>query len=201
MDSFNPTAGLGRAKELPQLDAKPSMPPRKYRINERCNRSCSLNLAKHPPRIASLIHSWYEDGWNNFNIRAKAAMLDTTISDGAIARHRRNHLEVVDVDEADIPEEVSKTDGEKLSDVQILDRIVAQGARNLSSKAVKVSPEMLMRAMELKYKLTQGSVMEDTFAAIGKAMSGENPMAVQGAEETEQQFSDSAPEVSDERSG
>ena len=197
--SPNPTAGQGRAAELTLQTPKPTLPPRKFRILDKCQRSCTLNVANHSPRTASLIHAWYEEGWNNFGIMAKAALLDTKLSHGSVARHRANHLEVIDPDE--VEEEVSESENQKLSDVQILDRIIRQGSKQLNSKGAKISPEMTMRAMELKYKLTQGSVMEDTFAAIARAMGGENPAAAQSEEETAQQFSDAAPEAGPDGGG
>lgn len=158
-----------------------------------------MHPSRHPDKVAALIHRWFEEGWNNWSIIHKAQAVDVKLSHGAIGRHRRNHLEVIDPDLGPEPEE-SEAETQKLSDIEILDRVIRQGAKRLSGKNVQVSPEMTMRAMELKYKLTQGSVMEDTFNAIARAMGGgvENPRAAQSSDETDQGLSDSAPEARDD---
>lgn len=193
-DSPNPNAGLGRARDMGRPnDLKPTMMARHLRV-EGCKAACTLNATRYPPRVGDAIHKWYEDGFNNYAIIAKASLLDVNISHGAVARHRANHLVVYDpADEAPIPE--GESEGEAISDIDALSRLISEGSRNFGRKGIKISPELWLRAMELKYKLTQGSVMADTFDAIGREMDGETPDAAESTDEQAQVHSDAAPEI------
>lgn len=194
-DSF-PNQALRQAKRAPTAEPKaPTMPARRFAIQS-CARTCSLNVAKFTPRVAAMVHSWFEQGFNNYDIAAKAAVLDYKLSHGAISRHRANHLVVVDEFE-DITE-TSETDTAKMSDIDVLERIIKSGSRQLAQHGAKISPEMTMRAMELKYKLTQGSVLGDFMSAIAAtmedpaALGAENPSAAASADEQGQVGEDAA---------
>lgn len=181
----------GKADELPapKVLNNPTMKPRKFQI-DKCQKGCTLNEARYPARVAALLHSWFEAGYNNYDIIAKLGILGYKVSHGACARHRKNHLIVVD--ELDDITETSETDTARLSDLDVLERIIKGGARQLAQHGAKISPEMTMRAMELKYKLTQGSVLGDFMSAIAAAMDGdepgpvENPEALAAADEQQQ---------------
>lgn len=153
--------------------------PAKYEL-QRCSMGCSLNPHKLPGELGKLVHEWFEEARNDDEIHElalRAAQIN--LSTGAISRHRRNHL--VKVWEQDIkvfsPEDEVESD--KQSHVGILELMIQRGAQNLPTG--RISPDLLLKAMDMHYKLTQGSAMDNTLQAIAKAMSGtqdeEMPMA------------------------
>ena len=139
--------------------------PRRFEISSNCRRPCSLNEANLPGRSADLIHSWYEAGDNNAKIVERAQLINVKISEGAVGRHRANHLIPVDKleDPTDLPDE-------KVNELELLDSIISRGAKDLRLKTAKVTAEQALRAIELKFKLTQGSVLDDFMHAIGATM-------------------------------
>lgn len=166
---------------------KPHLRPRKWRIIG-CPRSCSLNEITLPGAAALQVHSWFEEGHSNneIAIRLKAGF-DYSISDSAVARHRRKHLVPEDhlvelrqrnhqkmpgyrpSDSTVLPDREKKS-GKKASDLDLLDAMIAKGAETIHSPTVRVSSEQMLRAIELRYKLTQGSAFQDFFTAIGASM-------------------------------
>ena len=139
--------------------------PRQFEISSNCKRVCSINEANLPGRSADLIHGWYEAGDNNQTIVERAALINVKISEGAVGRHRANHL--IPVDKLEDPTE--GTD-EKVNELELLDSIISRGAKDLRLKTAKVTAEQALRAIELKFKLTQGSVIDDFMKAIGGTM-------------------------------
>ena len=149
-------------------------PPRKYVVRN-CNRRCTVNVQNLPGRVGELVHGWYQDGNNDYEIIRKAAVLEVKLSHGAVSRHRKNHLVPWD----QLEENVGKIDpiaGEsngdspispRVSDLEVVERIIAAGADSIAIRGMKISPEMTLRAIEMKYRLTQGSVFEGFLGAIG----------------------------------
>lgn len=130
--------------------------PRKFVLTDRCSGICSLNPRNLPGGMAQLLHGWYEAGDNDKVISKKADEVGHHLSQGAISRHRAKHLEPADhVIDIDGPGEARD-----LSDLDVLERIITKGATQIKASGVKISPEMTLKAMELKYKLTQGNVFE-----------------------------------------
>ena len=158
--------------------------PRRFEISANCKRICSLNAANLPGRSADLIHGWYEAGDNNAKIVERATLINVKISEGAVGRHRANHL--IPVDQLEDP-----TDGpdEKVNELELLDAIISRGAKDLRLKTAKVTAEQALKAIDLKFKLTQGSVLDDFLAAIGGTMDdeldalGESPNAMAAPDE------------------
>jgi hypothetical protein len=157
----------------------------RYIVNDKCRRSCTLNQINLPGDLAGAVHSMYEAGANREAIRTYLAERKVTVSDGAIGRHKGNHL--------DPAVEDGTTPGEKKSHLAILEQIIQKGGSTLDVSSTRISPEMLMKAIEMHHKLTEGSVWEDFLSAIGAmgdAMAAEGgpetPDAVQSADEQEQ---------------
>jgi hypothetical protein len=149
--------------------------PRKYRVDN-CSVACSLNPRMLPAGAYDAIHRWVELGSNNETVVANALSIGVTITERSLARHKRNHMVPEDHltqlgnDEVILdPPEPGQAPGAKLSDLQILDKIIQAGAKQLGTQSVRISPEMTMKAMELRLKITNGSVFDDFMSAVGKA--------------------------------
>lgn len=161
-----------------------------------CSRKCSLNEINMPGGMAALIHSWYEEGFVDREIEEKSAAYGHRISQGASERHRRNHLipadHLVELEgKAHRPTDPTALPERKVSDIDLLDAMIAKGAQTVHQSHVKITSEQLLRAIELKHKLTQGSAFADFFSAIGAAMeetmpTGDTPDAAASAEEQAQ---------------
>jgi len=163
------------------------MGPRKYRLGT-CHFACKLNERNLPTGAAEVIHGWIEQGKNYEFVAAEAAEHNWPIpARSGFYNHKNNHL---------IPEDQMTEIGElpvegaPLSDIQILERIIGAGASQLGGKTVRISPEMTMKAIELKIRLTQGNVMDNFLSAVDKAMGEEvaddGDPAVRGEDEAAQ---------------
>lgn len=165
--------------------------PASYRVSSSCTRACTLNEYNLPPGSYPEIHAMYEAGMAEEPMSAKIEEAwNHHLSYGAIKRHRLKHLERATAGVAPSPNARTVRTTKKVTDLDLLDLMIQKGADVLESPNVKISPEQLLRAMELRLKLTQGSVFQDFFDAIG-AVSGEmaaevNPEATASAEEQAQ---------------
>jgi len=179
--------------------------PTKYRVDG-CHSLCGINPRNLPAGLADLIHSWYEMGDNKVVLERKSVEFGHHISQGSFANHKRKHMVREDqfTPIADLGGDPELDSDEKLTDLQILDRIIQAGAKGLNSRSVRITPDMTLKAMELRLKLTQGSVHDDFMSAVAKAMGGggdpeppapENPDAQTGDEEQAQA---GAPDVDSE---
>lgn len=161
----------------------------RYAVNAKCQRNCTLNAINLPGETAEAVHQLYESGANREKIRLYLAEHAVRVSDGAIGRHKTNHLEAL------VESAPGGSTGKK-THLQILEEIIAKGGDTLSMQSVRISPEMTMKAIEMHHKLTEGSVWEDFLSAIG-AMGDEvseggpeNPDAQTSADEQAQGDSD-----------
>lgn len=152
--------------------------PQKFRL-EGCGKLCSLNPEKFPGQLGQTIHEFYEAGDNDQTIVEKARLLGAKVSNGAVGRHRANHLipELTRIDKlliskGQMPESNTRPNepAPKVDDLTVLEQIISKGAQGIDLSTVRISPEMTIRAIELKYKLTQGSAFEGFLAAIGGTM-------------------------------
>lgn len=149
--------------------------PREFVVTERCTRACSLSEWALPGNAFGIVHTWFEQGHNNKVIHERSVAAGFPLSEGAIGRHRGRHLVPKDQMHS-VGELIKQADGEpeeQLSDLEILERLIQTGSKSLADKKVRVSPEMLMKAMELKYKLTQGNVFQGFLDAVNEAMAAE----------------------------
>lgn len=187
-----------------QAPAKGRLPwnklkPREYVVTERCTRACSVSEWSLPGNAFAITHGWYEQGLNNKEMHAKSVEAGWPLSEGALGRHRGKHLAPKDQMHTvgELIEQANGAPEQVLSDLEILERLIQTGSKSLADKKVRVSPEMLMKAMELKYKLTQGNVFQGFLDAVNEAMAvepevgaPESPEAVAATDEQAQ----SAPE-------
>ena len=158
----------------------------KFVLNN-CTLACSINPANLPNNMGALVHAWFEAGDSNVKMIEKAAALDVKLSNGSLGRHRQRHL--VRSDGAfNQPLKAS----EKKTDLEVLEIIIGRGSQQVDLATTKISAEQLLRAIELKHKLTEGSVFESLFGALVEegdaAFAGgpESPEAVASAEEQAQ---------------
>lgn len=151
----------------------PPRKPRKYKV-EACSVQCTLNPHHFPAGGYDAIHAWYEQGLSMDQIQSNAKVMGWEVTTRALYRHMQNHM---------VPVEHLTHFGEnkdpvildpdapvgKMSDLDILDKIIQAGSKQLSQQSVRITPEMTMKAMELRLKLTQGSVFDDFLSAVGAA--------------------------------
>lgn len=130
-----------------------------------CIRTCTLNASHYAPEVADEIHRALEDGQSRDEIRALIQKLDgRNISTGAIGRHKSNHLHEVTTPP---PKGKRIAPGKRKSDLEILDAFIQRGAMSVDLSTFTVTGEQLLKAIDLKQRLTQGSVFEDFYKAIG----------------------------------
>lgn len=141
--------------------------PAKYEVHG-CTYKCSVSEVQLGAELAKTFHGWYEQGLNDRDIGQRSDQVGHHVSYGALGRHRANHLvRIPTVGEAD-PLAVEPL--EKVDHIAVLEQIIAIGASKIP--AAKMTPDVVLKAMELHYKYTQGRALEDTFAAISAAMAG-----------------------------
>lgn len=163
--------------------------PARYEILN-CTRACSLNASNLPAGMGEAVHSWFESGDNDRTISAKSDAIGHHLSQGAIGRHRSKHLFKTNTGPVLKPQDPSK----RKSDLEILDQIIGRGSDMVDLATFRITAEQLLRAIELKQKLTQGSLFQDFFGAIEEESdriaaaeaNKENPEAVESEEEQAQ---------------
>jgi len=111
-----------------------------------------------------MILEWYGSALNDKKMEIRAREAGMNITYGSFGRHRRLHL--TEADSIEMDESLAE-----LGDVEALDEILKQGQKNIRNW--RVTPSEYFKAMELKYKLTQGSTMDAMYAAMAKAGSDE----------------------------
>jgi hypothetical protein len=150
--------------------------PAKFRATD-CHTLCASNPRNLPAGLPDLLHGWFEAGDNNETIHRKLKEFGHPISIGALANHRRKHLvredQFVPIEQLGGDPDIDSD--RKLSDLEILDRIIQAGAKGLNARTVRISPEMTMKAMELRLKVTQGSVFDNFMDAVSKAFNADDP--------------------------
>lgn len=167
--------------------------PARYVI-QGCTAGCSLNADNLPEGMAEMVHSWFEMGDNNATITEKSDTAGHHISTGAVGRHRGKHLVKWNPRMDKAPELGPPSGGKKKSDLEILDQIIGRGADLVDLATFRITAEQLLRAIELKQKLTQGSMFEDFFGAIEEESdriaaaeaNKESPDAVESSDEQAQ---------------
>lgn len=146
-----------------------------------------------PADVAEEVLRRYGAGDNRAEIKAYLATQGITVSESSIGNHKQKHLEVLHVGPA--AESRRKRDKPK-THLEILEQIIQRGSETVDVRTTRISPEMLMKAIEMHHKLTEGSVWEDFLSAIGaigaEAAEGgpENPNLVASADEQAQGESD-----------
>lgn len=154
----NPNIAAMRQRSI---DLAPYRRPRKLAAVG-CTPKCTLNADGLPGYLSTTLHKIFEAGGTIEEVINKAGEAGTVLSAGAVARHRSKHLHEIDESMGATPE--------KVDTLEVLDAMIARGAQQVKRSDVKVTAEQLLRAMELKLKLTQGSV----FDAMYNAMRGDD---------------------------
>lgn len=176
MDSPN-TGGTLEGYRLQEQTArsKKRLKPGRFSV-ERCTLGCSINPRNMPGELGKLVHEWYESAYNDDEIHEmalRASADKVNLSIGALHRHRKNHLvRVFDGDERafDSKGDDDEPEEKKLTHIQILELIIQRGANSLP--VGRISPELTLKAMDMHFKMTQGSAIDSTLQAIAAAMSG-----------------------------
>jgi hypothetical protein len=107
-----------------------------------------------------MVHGWFEQGLNDKNIAKNASAAGFPLSHGAVGRHRGNHLEPKG--------EITPAGPQKAkTDLEIIEAMIQAGGER--AEDFKMTPSETMKAMELKYKLTQGSAFEGMLDALNRA--------------------------------
>lgn len=140
--------------------------PAKFRV-EGCGDRCNCGPGVLGADRAKIIHGWFEEGLNNDEIAARAKAVDPEwgLSNGSLGRHRANHLRQLVDGEDDAPVE-------DLSDIEALRRFIQRGVSQMGKW--RIDPGNWMKAVDMYYKMTQGSAMADFFSALSAAASGDN---------------------------
>jgi hypothetical protein len=145
--------------------------PAKYEVHG-CSSRCSLSVESLGSGLATTMHGWFEQADTDEQISAKSDQVGHHVSIGAVGRHRANHLlrigTLADVDLSVDP--LEDAEAPKVDHVEVLERIIAAGASKIS--AAKITPDVVLKAMDMHFKLTQGKAIDDTMAAIAAAMAG-----------------------------
>lgn len=168
--------------------------PRKYSIVG-CSRGCTLNEYALPGAAAAAVHQWFEEGVPDPVISARLEQsFNYHASYGAIGRHRKGHLIPQDhmlTLQTTMAPGMGQAGGQagerprKVGDIELLEQLIAAGAAALEGGHVKVSSEQMLKAMELKYKMTAGAAYDEFFEAIGVTMSGLAAAKLSEGEEAE----------------
>lgn len=143
------------------------MTPVKYELVN-CSRKCTLNPDRLPAGVGELVHRWLEEGANRETIMARAKELGVKLTGGSIGRHKQNHL--VPAADPHSPLQDGDDDTRRYSEIEVIDAIIQRGARQVQRSTANVTTEQLLAAINLKHKLTEGSV----FDALFDALTGEN---------------------------
>lgn len=142
------------------------------RYDVKCNAQCALSPQKAGSVLASKVQEWFVRGEKPYRIHKMLVDQGYEISESAVLRHFRRDVTLVDdvsVAEERAVEAIENPEV-RLSDLEILERIIQKGAASLIRKETKVTPEMTMKALDLKLKLTQGSVFDAFLGAVADAM-------------------------------
>lgn len=137
----------------------PRLKPAKYDVFD-CTPACWANRAKVGDD-ADAIHAMFESADTDDQIVLAVRAMGHSTSAGAVSRHRKGHLRV------HVEAPVAPQDVEDMSDLDILRAIIKKGAQYIPTW--KLGPRETMQALDMYYRLTQGSAMADMFAAIAAA--------------------------------
>lgn len=138
----------------------PRLRPRRWDLLGTCGPKCSLNVGNLGEERAKMVHGWYEQGLNDKDIAKNAVAAGFTLSHGAVGRHRGNHLEPKG-------ETLGARSLKVRTDLEIIEAMIQAGGQRAGE--FKMTPSETMKAMELKYKLTQGSAFEGMLDALTRA--------------------------------
>jgi hypothetical protein len=128
-----------------------------------CPVECSYTVEKIGPEKVELLRVLAETGVGAvIYAREGAKILDGKFPETNAGRHIKHYKDPPD------PADAASDSGPKVSDLAILDEIIAAGARN--SKNWKPSIKDTLDAMKLKAQMTGNSAFEDMLALVDSAI-------------------------------
>lgn len=136
----------------------------KYQLVD-CSRKCTLNPARMPAGVGELVHRWYEEGANRETIIARASELGVKLTNGSVQRHKSNHL-IPDKDPNSPLNDGDDDPSRRFSELEVIDAVIQRFARQMQKGSAQVTTEQGLRAIELRHKLTEGSVFDAMFDAM-----------------------------------
>jgi hypothetical protein len=153
-------------------------------VTDKCNRQCTFWHQKMTRAAFDQFEVWIQEGQAVEQICERMkAVFDFDCTPRTLHRHISKHMHQPEVDE-----DISSGN---LTDLQVLEAMIKTGAKNLRSDSkIRITPEMTVRAIELKYKLTQGNVFESFLGGMADLMEeatgrGDDP-SVQSKDEAAQ---------------
>lgn len=145
--------------------------PARYAISDKCSRLCTLNPSRLPGPLQTTFHSWFEQALTDYEIGVRSDQVGHHVSFGAISRHRRNHLILIEtVADIESSDPLRPADPGSVDHVSVLERIIAHGSRNIETG--KITTELVLKAMDMHWRITAGRQLDATMQAIEDAMSG-----------------------------
>lgn len=131
-----------------------------------CSLTCSLNVENIGEDLAGELLALSEAGHGRPKVLALALERGAKVSSGAVQRHLANHLRPEEATES-----VEDAAGGSIPTVELLDSIITSGYRN--RRNWKPTIQDVMKAMEMKLRVTGASAFEDFFDAIDSAVLGD----------------------------
>jgi hypothetical protein len=132
--------------------------------------ACSLRCTSSEQMLGELfpvVHGLYEQGHTDIELVTDAKELHLKLSYGAVARHRRNHL--ARPDGFDDGSDDGEGSLDSVDNVWALEQVIARGTKAALTSG-RISPDLLVRAIDLHEKLTHGKKMDSTLTAISDAI-------------------------------
>lgn len=129
-----------------------------------CSKKCSLNPGNMPAGVGELVHRWFEEKANRETIMARAQELGVKLTSGSISRHKGNHM--VPARDPNSPLNDDDNPGKRFSELEVIDSVIQRFARQMQTGSASVTTEQGLRAIELKHKMTEGSVFDALFDAL-----------------------------------
>ena len=122
--------------------------------------------------LVDVIHGLFEKGEKDEEIVQASDALNHHLSLGAVARHRRFHLVKKGEGHAagDVPDTPVSERLEPVDNIASLQQLIARGM--LTIPTAKISPDLLVRAIDLEEKLTRGKKTDVMLEAIEEAVKG-----------------------------
>lgn len=141
----------------PQFVPKP-----KAKVLVGCTEKCSVHADNIGADNAEFLMSLLEAGHGNPRARKDLEARGVSISGGSMGRHIANHVR-----DLEKTEPVEDALGGSVPTVELLDSIIVSGYRN--RRNWKPTIQDVMKAMEMKLRVTGASAFEDFFDAIDNA--------------------------------
>jgi len=129
-----------------------------------CSRKCNCNPGNLPSGVGELLHRWFEEGANREALIARGKEVGVKLTGGSLQRHKANHL--IPARGPGSPAGDDGDTGRRYSELEVVDSVIQRFARQMQAGSQQVTTEQGLRAIELKHRLTEGSVFEALFDAL-----------------------------------